>query len=205
MKLIKNILTLAILIHLFGANIVANTLTLAPEPTKKQKQTNWHLYLTAQQAYTMKTNNPKHVLFLDVRDPSELLFTGNTNIIDFNIPFKILNPNEWADGKKRFSFKINQNFEQNIQKALKLKNMSKQDHIIIMCRSGGTRGAPATKLLENKGYKNVWVVVDGFEGSKTKQGKYKGFRLQNGWKNGKNLPWGYKSMDKTKMYFYNFK
>jgi rhodanese-related sulfurtransferase len=63
-----------------------------------------------------------------------------------------------------------------------------KDDAIIMCRSGGTRGAPSTKLLEGRGYKNVYVVTDGFDGSKTKSGDKKGFRLENGWKNS-DLPW----------------
>jgi len=67
-----------------------------------------------------------------------------------------------------------------------------------MCRSGGTRGAPATKLLEGKGYKNVYVVTDGFEGGTVKKGEKKNWRIKNGWKNA-NLPWSYK-LNKEKMY-----
>lgn len=68
-----------------------------------------------------------------------------------------------------------------------------------MCRSGGTRGAPSAKMLEGKEYKNVYVVTDGFEGGKIKQGEKKSWRLKNGWKNS-GLPWSYK-LNKDKLFF----
>ena len=67
-----------------------------------------------------------------------------------------------------------------------------------MCRSGGTRGAPSAKALAGKGYKAVYVVVDGFEGGTLKAGERKGWRLKNGWKN-EGLPWSYK-LNKEKLY-----
>ena len=67
-----------------------------------------------------------------------------------------------------------------------------------MCRSGGTRGAPSAQQLWGKGYKQVYVVTDGFEGDKIKEGKKKHWRLVNGWKNS-DLPWSYK-LNKDKMY-----
>ena len=67
-----------------------------------------------------------------------------------------------------------------------------------MCRSGGERGAPSAKALEGKGYKQVYVVTDGFEGETIKEGPKKNWRLVNGWKNA-DLPWSYK-LNKAKMY-----
>jgi len=49
-----------------------------------------------------------------------------------------------------------------------------------------------------KGYKQVYVVTDGFEGDKIKDGKKKSWRLVNGWKNS-DLPWSYK-LNQDKMY-----
>jgi len=66
--------------------------------------------------------------------------------------------------------------------------LDKSAPIILMCRSGGTRGAPGAKMLEGKGYENVYVVTDGFEGGKIKQGEMKIWRTKNGWKNA-GLPW----------------
>jgi len=191
------------ILSLLTISLVFTSLYGAPEPKSKDKQTVWKLYVDAKEAYDMKKADPKNVLFLDVRDPVEAMFVGFTNEVDFNIPFKTVNPNAWHPKKPVFKLELNKNFEKDVAKALKLKGMSKDDAIVIMCRSGGTRGAPATKLLENKGYKKVYVVTDGFEGSKTKKGEKAGFRLENGWKNS-GLPWGYK-LDKSKMYFTNFK
>ena len=42
------------------------------------------------------------------------------------------------------------------------------------------------------GYKNVYNIIDGFEGGKSKKTKH---RTVNGWKNAGN-PWGYKLMKK---------
>jgi hypothetical protein len=51
---------------------------------------------------------------------------------------------------------------------------------------------------DGKGYKQVDVVVDGFEGDTVKEGDKKNWRLVNGWKNS-GLPWSY-SLNKSKMY-----
>ena len=79
--------------------------------------------------------------------------------------------------------------------------MTKDAPIILMCRSGGTRGAPSAQQLWGKGYTNVYVVTDGFEGDKIKDGEQKSWRVVNGWKNS-GLPWSYK-LNKEKMYLNN--
>ena len=171
----------------------------AEKPKDPKKQTQWGLYLNSKEAFSMKEKAGDKVLFIDVRDPIEIMFTGFTDVVDINIPFKLSNPKNWHKKKPVFEMVINQDFESLIEKALKDRGLDKSAPIIIMCRSGGTRGAPATKLLENKGYKNVYVVTDGFEGGKVKKGDKKGWRLKNGWKNS-GLPWSYK-LNKDKMYF----
>ncbi len=85
-----------------------------------------------------------------------------------------------------------------IAKALADRNLSKDAPIILMCRSGGKRGAPSAKFLEGKGYKQVYEVTHGFEGDTIKDGDKKHWRLTNGWKNA-GLPWNY-SLNKAKMY-----
>ena len=59
-----------------------------------------------------------------------------------------------------------------------------------MCRSG-SRSAKAANLLYQAGYKNVYSVIEGFEGDKSKIAETKGQRVVNGWKNA-GLPWTYK-------------
>ena len=53
---------------------------------------------------------------------------------------------------------VNPDFEKEIAAALEERGLSKAVPVVIMCRSGGTRGAPATKLLENKGYEIMALV-----------------------------------------------
>ncbi|MDJ0876775.1 MAG: hypothetical protein QNJ02_15990, partial [Desulfobacterales bacterium] len=63
---------------------------------------------------------------------------------------------------------------------------------LVMCRSGG-RSAAAVNTLAKAGYKQVYNIVDGFEGDALKiPGSYNnGRRIVSGWKNA-GLPWTYK-------------
>lgn len=171
-------------------------------PKDPNKQTTWGLYVDSKEVAEMKQKLGDKMLFVDVRDPIEIMFTGFTDAVDINIPFKIANRSSWHKKKPVFEMKVNTNFEQDLEAALKSRGLGKDAPIAIMCRSGGTRGAPATKLLENKGYKNIYVVTDGFEGGTVKKGEKKNWRLKNGWKN-TGLSWSYK-LNKEKMYMPEF-
>jgi len=187
-------------IPLLLAGMIACSVTFAADkPSDPKKQTPWDLYIDSKEAYAMKQEKAGQVLFIDVRDPIEIMFTGFTDVVDINIPFMLSNPANWHKKKPVFEMAVNSDFEPLIEKALKDRGLDKSAPIIIMCRSGGTRGAPSTKLLEGKGYKSVYVVTDGFEGGKIKQGEKKNWRLKNGWKNA-GLPWGYK-LNRDKMFF----
>jgi len=172
----------------------------ADTPKDLKKQTSWGLYVDSKEAYDMKQKEGNKVLFVDVRDPIEIMFTGFTDVVDINIPFKLSNPTSWHKPPKQvFEMETNPDFEKLVAKALKDRGLDKTAPILLMCRSGGTRGAPSSKMLEGKGYKNVFVVTDGFEGGTIKKGDKKNWRLKNGWKNS-NLPWSYK-LNKDKMFF----
>lgn len=145
----------------------------------------------------MKTGeHGQEMLLVDVRDPIEIMFTGFTEVVDINIPFMSSNRQKWNEKKNVFAMEINPAFETQIAKALADRKLSKNSPIILMCRSGGERGAPSAKALEGKGYTQVFVVTDGFEGEAIKDGDKKNWRLLNGWKNS-GLPWGY-SLNKGK-------
>ena len=173
----------------------------SPEPVSPKKQTPWKLYVDSKEAYKMKQEMGDKVLFVDVRDPIEIMFTGFTDVVDINIPFKVANKEAWNGKKPVFSMEKNPDFEKAIAAALKEKGLSKDAPVILMCRSGGTRGAPSAMQLWGKDYSNVYVVTDGFEGGKIKEGDQKNWRLVNGWKNS-GLPWSYK-LNKEKMYSKN--
>ena len=171
----------------------------APEPKDPKKQTPWHLYLDATEAYEMKMARGDRILFVDVREPIEIMFTGFTDVVDVNVPFLIANRAKWHPTKPNFAMEANPDFEAGIARALEARGLTKEAPVILMCRSGGTRGAPSAKALWGKGYKQVYVVVDGFEGRVVKEGPRKNWRLNDGWKNA-GLPWSYK-LNKQKMYF----
>ena len=170
----------------------------APEPSDPKKQTPWGLYLTSKEAFDMKQEKGGQVLFVDVRDPVEIMFTGFTDIVDVNVPFLLANRQKWNGKKSVFLMEKNPEFATTISQALIARGLGKDTPIILMCRSGGTRGAPSAKALKGKEFKAVYVVVDGFEGGKVKDGQKKNWRLKNGWKNS-GLPWSYK-LNKEKMY-----
>lgn len=168
----------------------------AERPADPSRQTPWDLYLDAREAYEMKTREGGKVLFVDVRDPIEIMFTGFTDVVDVNIPIQLANRTRWHDSKPVFAMEPNPEFAADVAAALAARGLGKDTPIILMCRSGGERGAPSAKALE--GYKTVYVVVDGFEGGTVKDGERKNWRLVNGWKNA-GLPWSY-SLNKDKMY-----
>lgn len=161
------------------------------------KRTQLGLYLTATEAYEMA--NKEKVLFLDVRTRAEVNFLGIPSVADANIPYmEIDSMYSWDEKKGVFKLEPNSGFMTEVQQRIKQKGMDTNSRIIVMCRSGD-RSAKAADLLAKSGYKNVYSVVDGYEGDVAKEGDRKGQRVVNGWRNA-NLPWSY-SLAKDKMYF----
>lgn len=170
----------------------------ADAPKDPSRQTSWGLYVDSREAYQMKTGESgAEVLFVDVRDPIEIMFTGFTDVVDVNVPYMASNRQKWNDKKNVYAMEVNPAFEAQVAKALADRKLSKDSPVVLMCRSGGERGAPSAKMLEGKGYKQVYVVTDGFEGDTVKDGDKKNWRLVNGWKNS-GLPWGY-TLNKAKI------
>ena len=170
----------------------------ADAPKDPSRQTSWGLYVDSREAYQMKTGESgAELLFVDVRDPIEIMFTGFTDVVDVNVPYMASNRQKWNDKKNVYAMEVNPAFEAQVAKALADRKLSKDSPVVLMCRSGGERGAPSAKMLEGKGYKQVYVVTDGFEGDTVKDGDKKNWRLVNGWKNS-GLPWGY-TLNKAKI------
>ncbi|WP_222105283.1 rhodanese-like domain-containing protein [Denitromonas ohlonensis] len=170
----------------------------ADAPTDPKQQTSWGLYVDSREAYEMKTGpGGDAVLLVDVRDPVEIMFTGFTDVVDVNIPFMTADRSRWNDKKNVFLMQRNEDFAPAVARALAARKLGKDTAIVLMCRSGGTRGAPSAKALEGQGYERVYVVVDGFEGRTIKDGERKHWRLVDGWKNA-GLPWSY-TLNKAKM------
>lgn len=188
--------TLSASLLLISVNASAGEVDPSTLPAKKL--TPQGLYLTAKEAHSMVSEKGKQILFVDVRTPSELEFVGAPREIDANIPYMFNDFTEWDEKKGRYLKVPNSDFTVSIEEALSTKGLKKDDKIVLMCRSG-SRSSKAANLLYQAGYKNVYSVIEGFEGDKAKTGVAKGHRNVNGWKNA-GLPWTYK-LSKTKMYF----
>jgi len=170
----------------------------APEPEDPARQTPWGLYLTAQEAHDMKQAMGDEVLFVDVREPVEMMFAGFTDVIDVNVPYMLVNPAKWNPKKPVFAMEKNPGFATGVMAALQARGLDRSAPVILMCRSGGTRGAPSASALAGLGLERVYVVVDGFEGGSIKDHPKGPWRLKDGWKNA-GLPWSY-ALNPDKVY-----
>jgi rhodanese-related sulfurtransferase len=162
-----------------------------------KKQTKPGLYMTARQAYVHTMDNMEKTLFLDVRTPSELNYLGAATVMDAHVPFVFMDTTGWDDKKHRYLRADNRNFVADVEARLRQKGLTKEDTVILMCRSG-KRSAKAVNMLADAGFTGVYSVVDGYEGDKAREGENKGKRTVNGWKNS-GLPWTY-LLDKDLMY-----
>jgi len=141
-----------------------------------------------QQTFDLVQTQPDQMLFVDVRDPIEIMFIGFTDLAQANIPFLLADRSRFLDDKQRFAMDKNPEFAAQIEAALKAKGLNKDALIITMCRSGSSRGKPSAEYLLSQGFTNVKYIDHGFQGSSAKEGKKAGMRIVNGWQND-GLPW----------------
>ena len=178
--------------------LVTSVAYASPAPTDPKKQTPQGLYVDAKETAEMMKKDHK-VILVDVRTPEELQFVGQTQAAQIMIPsFKFVY-NEMDSKKPRYKSVKNDNFVSELEEKAAELGADETSTYVLMCRSGSSRAQPAAKMLDQYGYKNVYIMTDGFEGGKTKEGDKKGFRLKNGWKNS-GQPWTYK-LDAKKAYF----
>lgn len=133
-------------------------------------------------------NERDQIVFIDVRDPVEIMFTGFTDAVDRNIPFQLVDRTRWNDNKGVFAMELNTNFAQQVAQLVKEKGLSNDAKIITMCRSGSARGKPSAEHLRENGFPEARYLIHGFQGSSNKQGDHKGLRVKNGWQNS-GMPW----------------
>ena len=156
------------------------------------------LGITAQDTYAKVQQANAKVLFVDVRDPVEVMFVGFTDAVDINVPYLMVDRNAWDDKKGVYKLTQNTNFVAQIKAALNQRGLGQDAEIITLCRSGSERGEPSAALLRANGFPNARFVINGFQGAALKEGPQAGLRLQNGWQN-VGLPWSTK-MNPAKMY-----
>lgn len=184
------------LILLVMASSAAHAFDAASVPDIKR--TKLGQYFSSQEAAKFMTQNASNALFLDIRTPAEVAFLGMPAQADANVPY-MKEPDfaAWDNVKSTLKLELNPDFLPEVRKRLAAKGLKPGDAIVLICRSGD-RSAAAANLLAEAGFKNVYSVVDGYEGDLAKDGPKAGQRAVNGWKNA-GLPWSYK-LDKAKMY-----
>lgn len=146
------------------------------------------LSVTPNEVWNLVQKDADQMLFIDIRDPVEIMFVGSTDATDINIPFKLVDRTQFNEDKAIFTMQSNPNFASDVEKALKAKGLGKDALIVTMCRSGSERGKPSADYLLTQGFTNVKYIDHGFQGGAVKEGPMKGFRIMNGWQNSK-LPW----------------
>lgn len=150
------------------------------------------------ETYLRVTQGDKNILFVDVRDPVEIMFVGFTDVAHVNVPFLLVDRSAWDDKRNIFRLHQNPDFLRQIQAELDRRGLGRDAEIITMCRSGSERGKPSADFLRANGFPNARYVIEGFQGPALKEGPQAGFRLLGGWQNS-GLPWSAK-MNPLKMY-----
>lgn len=154
-------------------------------------QANDEIGITPEATYELVQEKRDEVLFIDVRDPVEIMFIGFTDEVDLNIPYLMVDRSQWDAQKNRFRLYQNPDFAAQVEQALIQRGLDKNATVITMCRSGSERGLPSAEFLRENGFPNATYVINGFQGDGIKAGDNAGFRIQNGWQNS-GLPWGSK-------------
>ena len=164
------------------------------------KRTRLQLYLTPQEAHDIVVKEASRTLFLDVRTRAEAMYVGMASPVDALVPYVEHQEMmvDWDERRHMYQLEPNSDFAAEAEIRLKEKGLAKTDRVILICRSGD-RSARAADLLANAGFKQVYSIVEGFEGDSAKDGPKAGQRIVNGWKNA-GLPWSY-TLIKSKMYF----
>jgi rhodanese-related sulfurtransferase len=156
-------------------------------PADPKKQTPQGLYIDAKGTYAMMQKDPK-VILVDVRTPAEWQFVGYSPMAQIMVSSIEFDFSKVDAKKPRYASGMNPDFLQEFEAAADKLGADQDTTYVLMCRSGATRAQPAAKMLAQYGYNNVYIMTDGFEGSTTKEGPQKGYRLTNGWKV-EGLPW----------------
>ena len=102
--------------------------------------------LTPHKTFEMVIND-KNLLFVDVRDPIEIMFIGGATQTHVNVPFMFADRNDWDSKNSRFAMKRNPAFIEQVKKALDERGLDFTATIITICRSGSERGLPSAQYL----------------------------------------------------------
>lgn len=154
--------------------------------------------VTAEEVHARIQAQDSQVLFIDVRDPVEIMFVGFTDAVHVNIPYLLVDRSTWDQDRGTYRVYQNPAFLEEIRAEVAKRGLDDQVEIITLCRSGSERGEPSAAFLRENGFANAAYVIDGFQGPTRKEEPKVGFRLDRGWQNS-GLPWSSR-MNADKMY-----
>lgn len=146
-KLISNSISISVFFLLLILSCWSTA--LAQEPKK----------ILSIEAFDMLNTVPDTYI-MDVRTRAEYQFVGHP-LNAYLFPYMFMT-NEFVKKDEQYSYRYNlknKDFVEQIANVFK-----KSDNLLIMC-ADGTRSDPAAKELIEAGFKNVYDVEDGFEGS----------------------------------------
>lgn len=177
-------MVVVLLVFVFSLSWFSSGIADSQPPKDTRKQTEAGKYVTASEAFELWKANPEAIKIIDCRTPQEYVFVGHAPMA-FNIPSKIWTGG-WNAEKTSYDLKDNPDFETYAKEKFKLS-----DTLMVMCRSGHRSAASVNRLVK-AGFKNIYNIIDGFEGDKVPDDEsyYKGKRMKNGWKNS-TAPWTY--------------
>jgi rhodanese-related sulfurtransferase len=156
------------------------------------KRTEAGLYVTSANVGEMLANPA--VRLIDIRSRAEVAFLGLPVRADKHIPYMVMPMMpEYDAAKGTYKLELNPDFPSDFSNYAAEAGLTPDTPIVLMCRSG-SRSARAADLLYKMGYRNVYSLVDGYEGDKAAEGPEKGHRVVNGWRNA-GLDWSYKISD----------
>lgn len=199
----KQVCSYFLVVGMLGGVAMSGAAFSAPEPKDPKRHTPQGLYVNAVETQAMMKKD-KNVVLVDVRTPEEWQFVGFTKAAKIMIPGVLFDYSKMdtKQNKPRYMPVPNTSWMSLFEAKIADMDMDKTGTFVIMCRSGATRAAPVAKILYKNGFKNVYIMTDGFEGGKVNSGDKKGFRLKNGWKNS-GAEWTYK-IDAKNIYFKNY-
>jgi rhodanese-related sulfurtransferase len=183
-KSMKRKALIAFVAATFGLLCLQVAFADSPTPLSALKHTPQGKYIIAKELYQRWFADPKSITIVDVRIPEEYVYIGHPAMA-INIPFSVWT-GKYDPDKRTVALAENPEFVAEIQKIVK-----PSDTLYLICRSGD-RAAAAAVVLNKHGYKNVYNVVDGFEGDfvTDPESYFEGKRMRNGWKNS-GAPWTY--------------
>lgn len=171
---------------MLGSALLWGAAHASTQPANEAGETTLNLYATAQEAHE-KLQTESTARLIDVRAPQELMFTGYATGTDFHVPLMNVDTSRFDEARGTFGMSRNPEFVDTLTAQLEAAGISKDQPLLVMCRSGA-RAAQAVNLLAEAGYTNAWSVVDGFEGHTEEVDG--AIQHSGGWRT-VGLPWSY--------------